>query len=135
MFHLRDNFNSGAPISQVPARWFNNVAGFLNGLIGGFGISLKKNTEGASVIEVNEDDLGISKDVGSPSTLGSFPAEVTAKTYTWDRGGNNGVNIHVLAEGEEDGGTHQLYDAVLHFSKDGFLVKITKGTGGVDIGG
>ena len=33
---LKDDFNPKAPISQVPASWFNKVAKTLNGLVGGF---------------------------------------------------------------------------------------------------
>ena len=34
MFHITDNFQPGAPITQVPVSWFNKVAHFLNNLIG-----------------------------------------------------------------------------------------------------
>ena len=43
MFHLKDNFRPNAPISQVPASWFNAVASFLNNLVGGYGVNINKN--------------------------------------------------------------------------------------------
>ena len=49
MFHLKDNFRPNAPISQVPASWFNAVAAFLNNLVGGFGIKMDKRSAFPSI--------------------------------------------------------------------------------------
>ena len=50
--HIKDNFQAGGPITQVPASWFNSVAGFINGLIAGPGIKkFEKTDNGATVIE------------------------------------------------------------------------------------
>ena len=49
---LQNNFREGAPISQVPASWFNAVASFINSLIPGFGISWVK-SEANNVIELD----------------------------------------------------------------------------------
>lgn len=56
-FHIRDDFKAGAPISQVPASWFNAVASFLNNLVGGYGIRVVKNQRGASTVEIDESYL------------------------------------------------------------------------------
>lgn len=53
-FHIKDDFKVGAPVSQVPVGWFNSVAKFLNGLIGGFGIKTKKSESGESVISLDK---------------------------------------------------------------------------------
>lgn len=45
--HLRDNFNEGGPVSQVPASWFNRVAKFINNLIPGDGVSFEKHDDGS----------------------------------------------------------------------------------------
>lgn len=42
MDYIKDDFKPGAPVSQVPASWFNQVAGFLNNLVGGYGIKFNK---------------------------------------------------------------------------------------------
>ena len=56
MLRLKDNFRPNAPISQVPASWFNAVASFLNNLIGGYGVKINKN--GAfPIISINPDVL------------------------------------------------------------------------------
>ena len=54
---LRDNFREGAPISQVPASWFNAVASFINSLIPGRGILWAK-SESMNVIEVDPSVMG-----------------------------------------------------------------------------
>ena len=68
---LRDNFREGAPISQVPASWFNEVAAFINSLIPGFGIQWAKSAT-MNVIEVSRDILnGIVRSVdGVPPDSG-----------------------------------------------------------------
>ena len=42
MFHIKDDFKAGQPVSAVPASWFNRVAGLLNNLIGTKGVTLTK---------------------------------------------------------------------------------------------
>ena len=53
-FHIKDDFKAGAPISQVPAGWFNAVAKFLNGLVGGWGIKTNKSETGTAVISLDK---------------------------------------------------------------------------------
>ncbi len=143
MFHLKDNFGSG-PISQVPASWFNRVAGFLNGLIGGFGIKLDK-TDGVTVISVDPD--AIRKIL--PETSSEVPAEsedVSGKmgeTYVkddtppvttedgapvWTAGGEKGfVEDAIVAADRYNaaGSLHRLWYVRKHYSADGRLVKVS----------
>lgn len=41
MFHIKDDFAPGAPVSTIPAEWFNQVARFLNHFVGN-GIQVDK---------------------------------------------------------------------------------------------
>lgn len=41
MFRIKEDFRQGAPISTIPAEWFNQVARFLNHMVGD-GIQVKK---------------------------------------------------------------------------------------------
>lgn len=54
MFHVKDDFRAGAPVTQVGAGWFNKVGSFLNNLVSGRGIRLIKNEGGVSVIALEE---------------------------------------------------------------------------------
>ena len=56
-FHVKDDFRTGRPVSQVPASWFNAVGSFINNLIGGFGISVKKSESGNSVVSIDKEIL------------------------------------------------------------------------------
>ena len=141
-FHVKDDFRPGAPISQVPASWFNKVAQFLNNLVGGFGITLMKSENGANVIEVDQTAIRQAQNtaVGTPSAVGSFPTDddVTQQASTlWTAGGENGASLFVLFKGEYDSGAgmHDLYAAKLTITADGRIVKIDAvGNGGVKIG-
>ena len=141
-FHVKDDFCPGAPISQVPASWFNKVAQFLNNLVGGFGITLMKSENGANVIEVDQTAIRQAQNtaVGTPSDVGSFPNDdgVTQQASTlWTAGGENGASLFVLFKGEYDSGDgmHDLYAAKLTITADGRIVKIDAvGNGGVKIG-
>lgn len=53
--HIKDNFQAGGPITQVPASWFNSVAGFINGLIAGPGIKKFEKTDNGSTVIERED--------------------------------------------------------------------------------
>lgn len=148
--NLGDRFKSGVSVlAQMSASWLNEVGARVSNIIGCqfIRVTIPDRVSPSTPVKIginfNELDKTISNlgyisgrgESGTPKTIGSFPTEVGAKSYTWTAGGANGVNVHILAEGQEDGGTHQLYDAVLHFNKDGVLVSISNGTGGIDIMG
>lgn len=135
---LRDNFREGAPISQVPATWFNAVASFINSLIPGFGISWAK-SEKMNIIEVDQSVIP-GKTTGTPVSGGSFPTNdgiTQTAGNIWTAGGANGLTLEVLFKGEYDSnlGVHKVYSATLTFSKDGLLMSADKiGNGGMMIG-
>ena len=141
-FHVKDDFRPGAPISQVPASWFNKVAQFLNNLVGGYGITLTKADKGASVIEVDQTAIRQAQNtaVGTPSDVGSFPNDdgVTQAAGTlWTAGGEDGATLFVLYHGTTTSrpATHSLYAAKLTITADGRIVKIDAvQDGGVKIG-
>ena len=133
-FHVDDNFRAGAPISQVPASWFNAVASFLNNLVNGFGIKLTKNGGGQpSVIEIDQDVLlPVSRKKGTPVAMGTFPTNEPGITQDdsnlWEIGTENGAEVEILYKGEydSDAGVHKVYAAKMTFSADGLLLSIDK---------
>lgn len=138
MARLRDDFRAGAPVSQVPATWFNAVAKFVNGLVPGRGVRITRQ-EGATVIEVDENTLAssVSSKVGTPDdrTDGNEDDYSDAETWTWERGGDNGLKMDVYCEVSEENGWHYLQRCRLTFSKDGLLVKAEKLAGSKEIEG
>ena len=136
---LENTFREGAPISQVPASWFNAVASFINSLIPGFGISWVK-SEANNVIEVDRSVIP-STDAGTPTQAGTFPTGETgisqASGNVWTAGGANGAELQVLFKGEYDAnaGAHKVYSVKLTFSRSGLLQSIDKiQNGGMFIG-
>lgn len=127
---LRDNFREGAPVSQVPASWFNTVASFINSLIPGFGISWVK-SETMNVIEVDQTVIP-SKVARTPVSGGAFPTGETGITQQegniWTVGGADGLSLQVLYKGEYDSGlgAHKVYAAQLTFSAGGLLLSADK---------
>lgn len=135
-FHIKDDFKAGAPISQVPASWFNSVGKFLNGLVGGFGIETKKSDSGRSTIALKKqtlqeeidnavEDLRISKEDGTPDdrTDGNADDDLDGDTWTWTAGGENGLEMDVYCKTAEEQGWHYLSRARLTISKDGLIIK------------
>ena len=133
MFHITDNFQPGAPITQVPVSWFNKVAHFLNNLIGD-GATVDKGNP--PVIRV--DTAAIAKklsDAGTPVDHSDTNADddQDGSTWTWAAGGDNGIVITPYCEIEEDGGFHYFGRVQLTFSKSGLLVSAQKLAGRKEI--
>ncbi len=140
-FHIKDDFKAGAPISQVPAGWFNAVAHFLNGLVGGFGISTTKSESGNSVISLDRtamhgeidnaiavSGMRVSRDPGTPSDCTDAPTVLDANggTLVWTAGGNNGIELDCYCKiaPQASGSNYTVFQRCrLTFSKDGLLVK------------
>ena len=79
---LRDNFREGAPISQVPATWFNAVAAFINSLIPGYGILWAK-SEANNIIEVDGSLFnGLVKSVNNTAPDSSGNVTIAIPTQT-----------------------------------------------------
>lgn len=136
-FHIKDDFQAGRPMSQVPASWFNSVGKFLNGLVGGFGIETKKSNSGSSTIALNKTtlqaeidnavaNLRISKDVGTPNdhTDDNADDDLDGNTWTWTAGGENGLEMDVYCRTDEEQGWHYLSRARLTISKGGLIIKV-----------
>lgn len=127
--HLRDNFNEGGPVSQVPASWFNRVAKFINNLIPGEGVTLEKHDDGTpSIINIVNSGGG---EPGAPVEAGSFPDDNVEQEeeVLWNRGDTDeggkliGANLMLVFKGEDDG-NHLLYAAKLEIDPDGRISKI-----------
>lgn len=127
MFHVKDDFRAGAPVTQVGAAWFNKVGAFINNLVGGRGVRIVKNESGPSYIEL-EEDAGTGEG-DSPTAVGSYPTdEVTQEAGTlWRAGGENGAEVMVAYKCVFDtDGQHKTYAAKLVLSADGRVLRIEK---------
>ena len=136
-FHVKDDFKAGAPISQVPASWFNSVAKFLNGLVGGFGVKIDKNESGRSTASIDKqvlqqeidnitNTLKVSKEMGeSPLDKTDTEADddTDGETWTWKSGGANGLKMDAYFCIVEEEGWHYFQRVRLDISKDGLIVK------------
>lgn len=138
---LKDDFGKG-PVSQVPVSWFNRVAKFVNGLIGGTGINLTKSTDGNSIISVDTSKLVFTPadpspdalkgaDVSSDSSGNAYlnqsaaNAVVSALQKTWSRG-EEGVKLTVCTGIIKNGSnsTYYAHFADLTFDERGMLLKV-----------
>lgn len=138
---LKDDFTRG-PVSMVPFSWFNRVAKFINGLIGGMGIKLTKNIEGNSVIEVDTDALVFTPKDANPTALkgANISSDATGQTYLnqsaaksviealsmkWTRG-EKGIKITVCTGVTKNGtnATYYAHFADLVFDERGMLIKV-----------
>lgn len=125
MFHVKDDFKPGAPVSAVPATWFNKVGAFLNNFVAGDGLRMFKNESGATVISLDESTAVA--DTSTPEELGSYPtASVTQTEETlWDRTtADAGVAVRVAWKARLSGATRFVYAAQLVFDRNGRLAKI-----------
>ncbi|MGN0877071.1 MAG: hypothetical protein ACI4TC_07375 [Kiritimatiellia bacterium] len=138
---LKDDFTRG-PVSMVPFSWFNRVAKFINGLIGGMGIKLTKNIEGNSVIEVDTDALVFTPKDANPTALkgANISSDATGQTYLnqsaakavvealstkWTRG-EKGIKLTVCTGVTKNGtnATYYAHFADLVFDERGMLLKV-----------
>ncbi len=139
-FHIRDDFKAGAPVSQVPASWFNAVGGFINRIVGGFGIRTPRSDSGKMEIALDKEvlqreidnavaNIRVSKDPGSsPIDMTDSPAvlDTAGASATWEPGTANGLNIDCYCKiaPQSSGAVYTVYQRTrLSFSKDGLLVK------------
>ena len=136
-FHVKDDFKAGAPISQVPAGWFNSVAKFLNGLVGGFGVKIDKNESGRSTASIDKQVLqqeidNITNTLKVSKEMGTAPLDKTdtgadddtdGDTWTWKSGGANGLKMDAYFCIVEEEGWHYFQRVRLDISKDGLIVK------------
>ncbi len=142
-FHIKDDFKSSAPISQVPASWFNAVAKFINGLIGGWGIKTKKNEKGDSIISIDKEVLDAEIENLSSKLKFVTPAEdlTDGVTYdqsldgneTWDMGGKD-VKVLVVTRADKPAGqVARLYFREMYISASGHVAGIGAESSYVDV--
>lgn len=133
MFHIKDDFKAGQPVSAVPASWFNRVAGFLNNLIGTKGVTLTKEGEPPLVTidtEWLDSYLGGGDTTATPSAIGGdapYPTGVVTQEADtlWDRStATAGAAVRVAFKCEFAAGVYSIYAARLVFDKSGRLSKI-----------
>lgn len=129
MFHIKDDFKAGQPVSAVPASWFNKVAGLLNNLIGTKGVTLTKEGEPPLVAIDTEwlDSYLGGGDTTTSAAVGEYPTdEVTQTAETlWARStATGGAEVRVAYKCEFADGAHNIYAARLVFDKSGRLSKI-----------
>lgn len=134
-FHIKDDFKPGAPISQVPANWFNTVAKFLNGLVGGFGVKADKNEGGVSTMSLDRQVLQqeienamnapkVSKDTGTPDDKTDSPEvlDTSGDSWTWTANGKDGLKLDAYYRIGTSGSYHLFQRCRLTISKDGLVV-------------
>ncbi len=126
-FHVKDDFRPGAPVSQVPASWFNRVGSFLNNLVGGYGVKVEKSERGASTVSLDASALpssSVSKETGTPDDRTAEDAgdSQDGEAWTWTAGGGGGLRLDVFCRARPEDGWHYFGRARLVFSKDGLLV-------------
>lgn len=132
MFRLKDNFRPNAPISQVPASWFNAVASFLNNLIGGYGVKINKNgpfpviSLDPEVLKKEEQPLGEYKQIDSGFSL-SQTSLAGRKDDSFHAGSSDGkgVKCYLCFRGAVDGlGKAALYWREVTITRDGRILGI-----------
>ena len=142
-FHIKDDFNAGAPISQVPTGWFNSVAKFLNGLVGGWGIKTNKNEKGDSIISIDKEVLDAELENMSSKLKSVTPAEdlTDGVTYdqtldgneTWDLGGKD-VKVLVVTRADKPAGqVARLFFREMYIAASGHVIGIGAETSYVDV--
>ena len=90
-FHVKDDFRRGAPVSSVPASWFNAVARFLNNLVGSTGVKVLRDSDPPQVVldvEAARKALGV-----PPPGLTSLPAHSHGKSDLTNFDDNVKANI------------------------------------------
>lgn len=139
MFHLKDNFRANAPISQVPASWFNAVASFLNNLIGGYGIKINKNGP-FPVVSINPDvllgnDSNGAKKVDLAKSVGyePMPEEESENDKSWVIGAGT-ATLQVISRVVSVGGVaYRLHIREMAVGADGRIKSISKEKGFFEI--
>lgn len=130
MFHVKDDFRAGAPVTQVGAGWFNKVGAFINNLVGGRGVRIVKNESGPSYIELEDAAEAEATEGENPTSVGEYPTDEVeqeaGETPLWSAGGANGAKVMVPYKCVFEEGMHKTYAARLVLSTDGRVLRIEK---------
>jgi hypothetical protein len=137
MFHLKDNFTPGGPISQVPASWFNAVARFLNNIVGGYGINITK--DGVPTVCIDPKVLATNAEkatkeyqqMETPSadnlSVSAGHQENQLLTTEWRRG-TKGIKIYLPTDSWGDNVSRSIAWRLCEFDRYGRLVHVGKQT-------
>lgn len=148
IFHIEDGFRAGQPVSAIGADWFNKVAGFLNSLVGGLGISITKNASpsvSAPVsISIDPDAVRSAlafKESEYSTDLPDTPVQATSSvpaahqnnaklTTTWTRGNRDGVGVKIYlpTDSWDTGVRRMLAWRLCEFDRYGCLQKVNAQT-------
>lgn len=133
---LKDDFRPRAPITQVPASWFNAVAKFVNGLVPGGGIDIARNGTDTMQTQVSLEPESAREILGVPSRLIGGEQEDftdsptmldsagTAGEWTFD--GEKGLTLDCYCKfgPQADGSAYSVFQRCrLTFSTGGLLTK------------
>ena len=131
MFHVKDDFKPGAPVSAVPATWFNKVGAFLNNFVAGDGLRMFKNESGATVISLESDGDGAATTSYTTVKSGGS-AESDNNTDKWTSGGTTGAKVSVCTLGykKDDTNVHLRW-RTLTISADGRITGISAEDSGI----
>ena len=142
-FHIKDDFKSSAPISQVPASWFNAVAKFINGIIGGWGIKTKKNEKGDSIISIDKEVLDAEIENMSSKLKSVTPAAdptdgVTADQTisgdeTWNMGAKDLKVLVVTRVDKPAGQVARLFFREMYIAASGHVIGLGAESSYVDV--
>ena len=126
---IKDDFQSGAPITQVPVCWFNSVAKFLNNLIPGEGIRFDKHDNGAeTAISIrNFQDMGTPTDNTGANVEESEPNTLTFTA--WTAGGENGVKLRLYCLVDSGNGEHTFHPLDIDIAASGLVKSIAMPSG------
>ena len=125
MFHITDNFQPGAPITQVPVSWFNKVAHFLNNLIGD-GATVDKGDPPVIRVDANA-VAGKLRETGTPADGKDSPnvLDTDGASWTWQAGGVDGLELDCYCRiaPQQAGSAFSVFQRVrMTFSKSGLIV-------------
>ena len=142
MARLRDDFRAGAPVSQVPAAWFNAVARFVNGLVPGRGINITRGADRV-VVEATGDGDFASEAPETPTSSTDISGKMTetyvaadtppvtaddgaAAVWTASADGKGWIEDSIVATDRVNaaGSLHRLWFVRKHYSSDGRLLKV-----------
>jgi hypothetical protein len=143
-FHVTDNFKPGTPIVAIGTEWFNKVGGFLNSLIGGLGVKIRKNNRPSAsapiIIEIDPDAVRKSLQIKETkfqefetpseenSTVSTGHAMNALLQTEWTRGSNKGFTCYLPFDSWGDGVSRSVAWRKCEFDRFGTIQRVHKQT-------
>ncbi|MBO5705591.1 MAG: hypothetical protein J6S05_01075 [Bacteroidaceae bacterium] len=136
--HVKDDFAPGTPISAVGCDWFNKVGGFVNALIGGFGLKVSKpsrpSVSAPVSIEIDPDAIrqALAVDETEFDEMETPSVDDVPENHRgdalidteWARGGKKGVKLYLPTDSWDDGAECSLAWRLCEFDRYGCLQRI-----------